>query len=135
MYAHNREFVLVDLPGLIEGAHTGVGLGDQFLGHAERTKMILHVIDGTEPDWAARYAAIRHEMDSYGGDLISKPEMVVINKIDAIDDTELAEKMTAFKKSFGRKKKPEIITISAAGRIGIDELVFAIEKKFLGLEQ
>ena len=134
MYAHDREFVLVDLPGLIEGAHTGVGLGDQFLGHAERTKMILHVIDGTEPDWAARYAAIRHEMDSYGGDLIAKPEMVVINKIDAIDADELSEKMTAFKKSFGRKKKPEILTISAAGRQGIDTLISAIEKKFLGLE-
>jgi GTP-binding protein len=134
MYAHDREFVLVDLPGLIEGAHTGVGLGDQFLGHAERTKMILHVIDGTEPDWATRYAAIRHEMDSYGGDLIAKPEMVVINKIDAIDANELIEKMTAFKKSFGRKKKPEILTISAAGRTGIPELVAAIEKKFLGLE-
>lgn len=134
MYAHDREFVLVDLPGLIEGAHTGVGLGDQFLGHAERTKMILHVIDGTEPDWAARYAAIRHEMDSYGGDLIAKPEMIVINKIDAIDTDELSEKMTPFKKSFGRKKKPEILTISAAGRVGITELVAAIEKKLLGLE-
>ncbi|MBS7386743.1 MAG: GTPase ObgE [Alphaproteobacteria bacterium] len=134
MYAHDREFVLVDLPGLIEGAHTGVGLGDQFLGHAERTKMILHVIDGTEPDWAARYAAIRHEMDSYGGDLIAKPEMIVINKIDAIDTDELSEKMTVFKKSFGRKKKPEILTISAAGRVGITELVAAIEKKLLGLE-
>ena len=134
MYAHDREFVLVDLPGLIEGAHTGVGLGDQFLGHAERTKMILHVIDGTEPDWAARYAAIRHEMDSYGGDLIAKPEMIVINKIDAIDTDELSEKMTTFKKSFGREKKPEILTISAAGRVGITELVAAIEKKLLGLE-
>ena len=134
MYAHDREFVLVDLPGLIEGAHTGVGLGDQFLGHAERTKMILHVIDGTEPDWAARYAAIRHEMDSYGGDLIAKPEMIVINKIDAIDTDELSEKMTTFKKSFGRKKQPEILTISAAGRVGITELVAAIEKKLLGLE-
>ncbi|MBR5153416.1 MAG: GTPase ObgE [Alphaproteobacteria bacterium] len=135
MYAHDREFVLVDLPGLIEGAHTGVGLGDKFLGHAERTKMILHVIDGTEPDWAARYAAIRHEMDSYGGDLTDKPEMVVINKIDAIEPEELTEKMTAFKKSFGRKKKPEILTISAAGRLGITELVSAIEKRFLSLEQ
>ena len=134
MYAHDREFVLVDLPGLIEGAHTGVGLGDQFLGHAERTKMILHVIDGTEPDWAARYAAIRHEMDSYGGDLIAKPEMIVINKIDAIDTDELSGKMTTFKKSFVRKKKPEILTISAAGRVGITELVAAIEKKLLGLE-
>ena len=135
MYAHDREFVLVDLPGLIEGAHTGVGLGDKFLGHAERTKMILHVIDGTEPDWAARYAAIRHEMDSYGGGLLNKPEMVIINKIDAIDEEELSEKMTAFKKSFGRKKKPEILTISAAGRLGITELVSSIEKKFLGITE
>lgn len=133
MYAHNREFVMVDLPGLIEGAHTGVGLGDKFLGHAERTKMILHVIDGTEPDWAARYKAIRHEMDSYGGGLVNKPEMVVINKIDAISDDELNERMAAFKKSFGRKKRPEILTISAAGRIGIEELISTIEKKMMDL--
>ena len=132
MYAHDREFVLVDLPGLIEGAHTGVGLGDRFLGHAERTKMILHVIDGTESDWASRYAAIRHEMDSYGGGLLNKPEMVIINKIDAIEPDELKEKLAEFKKSFGRKKKPEILTISAAGPAGITELVAAIEKKFLG---
>jgi GTP-binding protein len=134
MYAHDREFVLVDLPGLIEGAHTGVGLGDQFLGHAERTKMILHVIDGTEPDWAARYAAIRHEMDSYGGGLVGKPEMVVINKTDAIEDSEFTDRMAAFKKSFGRKKKPEIVAISAAGRVGIAELILTIEKMFLGLK-
>ena len=96
--------------------------------------MILHVIDGTEPDWAARYAAIRHEMDSYGGGLVGKPEMVIINKIDAIEPEELKEKLAEFKKSFGRKKKPEIVTISAAGRVGITELVAAIEKKFLGVE-
>ena len=135
MYAHNREFVLVDLPGLIEGAHTGVGLGDRFLGHAERTKMILHVIDGTEPDWATRYSAIRYEMDSYGGDLTSKPEMVVINKTDAIAPDELQTRMDAFKKSFGRKKRPEIMAISAAGRVGISELISAIEKKFLTIEK
>ena len=134
MYAHNREFVMVDLPGLIEGAHTGVGLGDRFLGHAERTKMILHVIDGTEPDWATRYKAIRHEIDSYGGGLLTKPEIVVINKIDAVSDEELAEKMAAFKKSFGRKKKPQILTISAAGRTGVEKLISAIEKLFLGVE-
>ncbi|MBR1380311.1 MAG: GTPase ObgE [Alphaproteobacteria bacterium] len=129
MYAHDREYVLVDLPGLITGAHTGVGLGDRFLGHAERTRMILHVIDGTEPDWDTRYAAIRHEMDSYGGGLVGKPEIVVINKTDAISPDEMAEKMTAFRKSFGRKKKPEIVTISAAGRIGIDSLISTIEKQ------
>ena len=132
MYAHDREYVMVDLPGLIEGAHTGVGLGDRFLGHAERTKLILHVIDGSEPDWAARYAAIRHEMDSYGGGLLSKPEIVVINKIDTLSSDELKEKMAAFKKSFGRKKKPEIIPISAAGRIGINDMIGAIEKTLLG---
>ena len=135
MYAHNREFVLVDLPGLIQGAHTGVGLGDRFLGHAERTKMILHIIDGTEPDWANRYSAIRYEMDSYGGDLTSKPEMVVINKTDAIAPDELQTRMDAFKKSFGRKKRPEIMAISAAGRVGISELISAIEKKFLTIEK
>lgn len=134
MYAHNREFVLVDLPGLIEGAHAGVGLGDKFLGHAERTKMILHIIDGTEPDWAARYRAIRHEMDSYGGGLLDKPEMVVINKIDAVPTDELNDKMAEFKKSFGRKKKPEILTVSAAGRIGVDELIAAVERRFLDIE-
>ncbi len=134
MYAHKREFVLVDLPGLIEGAHTGVGLGDRFLGHAERTKMILHVIDGTESDWASRYRAIRHEMDSYGGGLLNKPEIVVINKIDAIDSDDLKQRMADFKKSFGRKKKTEILTISAAGRIGIEDMISAIEKQMLGLE-
>lgn len=134
MYAHDREFVMVDLPGLIEGAHTGVGLGDRFLGHAERTKMILHLIDGTEDDWAARYAAIRLEMDSYGGGLVNKPEMVVINKIDALDADTLATRYAAFKKSFGRKKRPEIITISAAGRIGIDDLVAKIERKMVEID-
>ena len=128
MYAHKREYVMVDLPGLIEGAHTGVGLGDRFLGHAERTKMILHVIDGTESDWAARYNAIRFEMDSYGGGLIGKPEIVVINKIDAVSDADLVERLAAFKKSFGRKKKPTIVMISAAGHVGLDELTLAVEK-------
>lgn len=133
MYAHDREFVMVDLPGLIEGAHTGVGLGDKFLGHAERTKMILHVIDGTENDWGTRYAAIRHEMDSYGGGLLDKPELVVINKIDAVDKDELKNKMDAFKRSFGRKKKPEMIVISAAGQIGIEDLIERVEQKFLNI--
>ena len=134
MYAHDREYAMVDLPGLIEGAHMGVGLGDRFLGHAERTKLILHVNDGSEPDWAQRYRAIRHEMDSYGGGLLAKPEIVVINKIDTLDDDELAEKLTAFKISFCRKKKPEIITISAAGHIGIEDMISAIEKQMSVIE-
>lgn len=135
MYAHNREFVMVDLPGLIKGAHTGVGLGDQFLGHAERTKLILHVIDATEPDLYARYAAIRHEMDSYGGDLVNKPEIVIINKIDALSKEELETKIAEFRKGFGRKKKPQILAISAAGQIGINEMISVIEQQFLKTEQ
>lgn len=126
MYAHNREFVLVDLPGLIEGAHTGVGLGDKFLGHAERTKMILHIIDGTEEDWNARYKAIRYEMESYGEGLIDKPEIIVINKMDAVEPDEWAERMKKFK----RGKKSEILAVSAAGRLGINELISAVEKSF-----
>lgn len=135
MYAHNREFVMVDLPGLIKGAHTGVGLGDQFLGHAERTKLILHVIDATEPDLYARYAAIRHEMDSYGGDLVNKPEIVIINKIDALSKEELETKIAEFRKGFGRKKKPQILAISAAGQIGINEMISVIEQQFLKTER
>ncbi len=135
MYAHNREFVMVDLPGLIKGAHTGVGLGDQFLGHAERTKLILHVIDATEPDLYARYSAIRHEMDSYGGDLVNKPEIVIINKIDALSKEELETKIVEFKTGFGRKKKPQILAISAAGQIGINEMISVIEQQFLKTEQ
>lgn len=126
MYAHNREFVLVDLPGLIQGAHMGVGLGDKFLGHAERTKMILHVIDGTEEDWNDRYKAIRHEMESYGGGLTNKPEIIVINKMDAVEPDDWAERMKKFK----RGKKSEILSISAAGRLRITELISIVEKSF-----
>lgn len=135
VYAHNREFVMVDLPGLIEGAHIGVGLGDRFLGHAERTKLILHIIDGTESDWAGRYRAIRHEMDSYGGGLLTKPEIVVINKIDTMTTDDLETKIAEFKKTFGRKKKPEIVAISAAGHTGIENLIARIEKVFLNMQE
>ena len=87
------------------------------------------MIDGSEPDWANRYKAIRHEMDSYGGNLTKKPEIVVINKIDTLDEEEMYERLSAFEKSFGRRKKPAIVMISAAGRIGIDKLISTIEKQ------
>ena len=131
MYAHDREFVLVDLPGLIEGAHEGVGLGDRFLGHAERTKMILHIIDGTEEDWTARYKAIRHEMESYGGGLTGKPEMIVVNKQDAVEPEDWAARLKKFGAFLKRGKREAPMQISAAGRTGIQELIAAIEKKFL----
>jgi GTP-binding protein len=142
MYAHDREFVLVDLPGLIEGAHAGVGLGDLFLGHAERTKMILHIIDGTEENWAARYKTIRHEMEEYDADLgsislSSKPEIIVINKQDAIEPEIWKERLKKFnvylKKNCTLHTPRSTLSISAAGRTGIDEFIRVVEKEFLNL--
>ncbi|MCL2629846.1 MAG: GTPase ObgE [Alphaproteobacteria bacterium] len=126
MYAHDKEFVIVDLPGLIEGAAEGVGLGDKFLAHAERTRLILHLIDGTEEDWAARYKAIRHELDSYGFNLINKPEIVVVNKMDSVDASDWKARMAKLKRA---AKGREIVSISAAGRLGLDELKAAVEKE------
>ncbi|MDR1027174.1 MAG: GTPase ObgE, partial [Rickettsiales bacterium] len=122
---HGREFVLVDLPGLIAGAANGVGLGDRFLGHAERTKLILHLIDGTEEDLAARYKIIRKEMEAYGGRLVDKPEIVVLNKTDAIEPADLKKKITALKRV---AKGAPVVAISAAARTGLDELKTGIEK-------
>lgn len=128
MYAHEREFVLVDLPGLIEGASKGVGLGDKFLAHAERTKMILHLIDGLEEDLTERYKKIREEIKSYGNELSNKKEIVIINKIDSIDEEKLNEKIKEFKK---KTKVKDLIAISAIARTNIQNLINLIEKRFL----
>lgn len=79
-----REFVLADIPGLIEGAHDGRGLGDRFLGHVERTRVILHLIDGTDENVGEAYRTIRHELAAYGHGLDEKPEVIGINKADAL---------------------------------------------------
>jgi GTP-binding protein len=86
------EFVVADIPGLIEGASEGRGLGDQFLGHVERSRVLLHLIDGTSEDVAADCETIINELEEYGGDLADKPRITVLNKIDALDDDERAEK-------------------------------------------
>ena len=89
------EFVLADLPGLIEGASEGAGLGTRFLGHVERCAAILHLIDGTEEDVVAAYRTIRRELADYGHGLAEKPEVVGLNKIDALDAAEVDEKRRA----------------------------------------
>jgi GTP-binding protein len=99
----DTDFVLADLPGLIEGAHEGVGLGDRFLGHAERCASILHLIDGTGQKVANTYKTIRAELKAYGHGLDEKPEVVALNKVDAIDDRELAKKRAALEKACGHK--------------------------------
>jgi GTP-binding protein len=99
----DTDFVLADLPGLIEGAHEGVGLGDRFLGHAERCASILHLIDGTGERVANTYKTIRAELKAYGHGLDEKPEVVALNKVDAIDDRQLAKKRAALEKACGHK--------------------------------
>jgi GTPase len=89
------EFVLADLPGLIDGASQGAGLGTRFLGHVERCAVILHLIDGTEDDVACAYRMIRQELAEYGHGLADKPEIIGLNKIDAIDAVEVAQKCRA----------------------------------------
>src|SRR4030081_705083 len=84
-----REFVLADIPGLIEGAHEGAGLGDRFLGHVERCRVLLHLIDGTLEDCGEAYKTVRAELEAYDHGLRDKPEIVALNKSDAVDPDEL----------------------------------------------
>ncbi|HEV2563194.1 MAG TPA: GTPase ObgE [Rhizomicrobium sp.] len=110
------DFVLADLPGLIEGAHEGAGLGDKFLGHAERCGAILHLIDGTQSGIAAAYKTIRGEVEAYGHGLSDKPEIVALNKIDAIPKAQLSRKRTALEKASGAK----VFLISGVSGEGVD---------------
>jgi GTP-binding protein len=122
MSAHRKEFVLVDLPGLIEGAADGVGLGDKFLGHAERTRLLIHVIDATQ-DVAEKYKIIRSEIESYDkiydGKLAAKPEIVTLNKTDLLTEAEIKKKMAELKRA---TRGTETVAISAAGHLGLKEL-------------
>jgi GTP-binding protein len=121
------DFVLADLPGLIEGAHEGVGLGDRFLGHAERCNVILHLIDGTETAIAKTYKTIRGELEAYGHGLEDKPEIVALNKIDAVPKAALAKKMAALEKACGRK----VFAISGVTGAGIDDVLRALAKEIV----
>ncbi|PHS26685.1 MAG: GTPase ObgE [Robiginitomaculum sp.] len=97
----NERFVLADIPGLIEGASEGAGLGSRFLGHVERAGVLIHLVDGTAEDPAADYLKIRNELLTYGDILATKAELVILNKIDALDDDTIAEKKTALAKACG----------------------------------
>ncbi|NWG24580.1 MAG: GTPase ObgE [Pseudorhodoplanes sp.] len=117
-----REFVLADLPGLIEGAHEGVGLGDRFLGHVERCRVLLHLVDGTGEDVAAAYKTVRGELEAYGQGLEDKPEIVALSKADALTPEAIAAKIKALKRV--AKKTP--LVLSAHSRQGVPEVLRAL---------
>ena len=104
----NKEITIADIPGLIEGAHIGVGLGIKFLKHIERCKTLLHLIDITEENIENLYKQVRNELGKYSKDLLKKDELIVFNKIDLIDKNKLKEK----KDKFSKKTKNEVLTVS-----------------------
>jgi GTP-binding protein len=117
-----REFVLADIPGLIEGAHEGVGIGDRFLGHVERTNVILHLVSAMEEDPAKAYKTVRHEVEAYGHGLADKPEIVALSQIDTADAKTITEKTKALKKASGKDPIP----FSSVSRDGLDEVLRAL---------
>lgn len=116
-YIDGDEIVLADIPGLIEGAHEGAGLGDRFLGHVERCRVLLHLVDGTEEDPAAAYRTIRHELSEYGGGLAEKTEIVALNKCDALTEEVIAEKKAELSAAAGQ----EVMTISGVAGMGVQD--------------
>jgi len=116
------EFVLADLPGLIEGAHAGVGLGDRFLGHAERCRVLLHLVDGTCAHAGKAYQAIRAELAAYGHGLAEKPEVVALSKADALTAEQIKKQAARLKRAV--KQAP--IVLSALSGVGVEAALRAL---------
>src|ERR1044072_8919923 len=117
-----REFVLAEIPGLIEGAHEGSGLGDRFLGHIERCRVLLHLVDGTIEHAGKAYKTVRAELDAYGQGLADKPEIVALSKIDAMTPEQIKEQAARLKRA--AKKAP--LLLSAHSRQGVTEALRAL---------
>jgi len=115
---NNKEIILADIPGLIEGAHEGIGLGDKFLRHIERCKNILHLIDITHDNLLENYFKVRKELFKYSNKLTKKREIIVLNKIDMISDEEINKKI----KIFSKKTKKKIYIISALKNKGLETI-------------
>ncbi len=123
--AGDSDFVLADIPGLIEGASEGAGVGTRFLGHIERTKVLLHLVDATDEDVAGAYRTVRRELKAYGADLEKKKEIVALTKCDAVDEATIAERAEALKKA--AKKKPLIL--SAVAGLGVKDALYALARE------
>jgi len=114
----NKEITIADIPGLIEGAHTGIGLGIKFLKHIERCKTLLHLIDITEENIEKLYKQVRNELGKYSKDLLKKDELIVFNKIDLIDKNKLNKK----KDKFSKKIKNDVLTISTFNKTSVAKI-------------
>lgn len=124
-YVDQEEFVIADIPGLIEGASEGKGLGHRFLKHIERCRTILHLVDGTNEDFIANYHTIRNELEQYSELLAQKHEIVALNKCDSMTEEEIKEKIRLLEKESGSK----VYAISGVTGIGVKELLRALLKK------
>ena len=119
-----REFVMADIPGLIEGAHEGAGLGTRFLGHVERCRALLHLVDGTQDDVADAYKTVRAELRAYGGNLARKKELVALNKTDAMTPEDIEAKRAAL----ARASRKTVHVISAVSGQGVQPLLHELMK-------
>lgn len=117
-----ERFVLADIPGLIEGAADGAGLGTRFLGHVERCAALLHLIDGTEEKPGAAYKTVRRELEAYDESLVDKPEIVALNKIDALDPETLKKRRDALRRACG---KPVMLISGVSGK-GVREVLYKL---------
>jgi GTP-binding protein len=120
----DREFVLADLPGLVEGASNGAGLGTRFLGHVERCAVVLHLVDGTAADVVEDYQTIRRELAQYGHGLRDKPEIVGLNKIDALDAEEVKKQLRALARAAGRGAR--VLPLSGVSGEGVAAVTAAL---------
>jgi GTP-binding protein len=118
------EFVLADIPGLIEGAHAGAGLGKRFLGHVERCAVLLHLVDGAAGDVVEAWRAVREELAAYGGGLAEKPELIGLNKLDAMSKREAASRRAALATASGRS----VLLLSGATGEGVPEVLRALQE-------
>ncbi|MBY6065681.1 GTPase ObgE [Leisingera aquaemixtae] len=121
----NTEFVVADIPGLIEGAHEGKGIGDRFLGHVERCAVLLHLVDGTSDTVVEDYETIIGELEAYGGVLATKIRITALNKVDAIDPEELNEKRAALEAAVGGP----VYLMSGVSREGVNEILRALRNE------
>ena len=120
--SHSEEFVVADIPGLIEGASEGAGLGTRFLGHVERCAVLLHLVDGAAGNVVDAWRTVRAELDAYGGGLADKPELLVLNKVDAMTPREASARRTALQRAAGQ---PVRLMSGVTGQ-GVPELLRAL---------